>query len=320
MTECFPCRRLITSDVMLAPREDYIIRTPYYDAFESKIKAGKDRLRTEMATSLGTKDGTCAYALLCHMVDRAGFDGDLGESLPYQLVFGLDGMDRWSKGTIRKSVKNLEKLGVLETKRPEGYVFEIFKEANKSLKNKIKFRKVVASRVNLSPTQFGITDKDTEAFETFNIDDYIKEVSAGELDSMRDCHTIVDECDLRGMTQTERARAKMKMYEDLKRSFRSLPEIMPRDKKMKVIEDTTSRLSGMEHIKEAYIAGSFASGKDSGSSDVDVLLVRDTCPGPGNCYKQIYQSPLDVFCFTKEEAASLRERGAVLLSTLKKMK
>jgi len=307
--------------VMTSPQGDYLVRTNYMDNFTIKVEAGKKKLRKEIIEKTGAREGTCLYTLVGHVVNGVGFDGDGGDRMPYCFVYNLDGMERWSKSTVRNNLKKLENMGIVSIYKPPADVHNIYKKLNKILskgKDKLSFRKLVVSNLNLDSNEMGIDDDDFEAFST---DKIIRCVSAGELEEMRNEGIIAEDYDIRGLSKEERTKYKQRLYENMKREvYKNRKEIMPKEKKLELIDETVEKLGEMPHIKEVYLAGSFARDSDVTGSDIDMVLVRESCPGMEACYNSFKKSPLDIFCFTQDEIKGLREKGAVLLSTLSRLK
>lgn len=324
------CRPPI-DDLMTAPQKDYLIMLAPEEECVVKIRDGMKKLGKKLETELHARKGTCFADMLSYMSNKSNIDDEPGERIPYCFLYG--DLEKWSASTIRKNIKKMERFGIVSIEKPDEIMkkgFKILAKESKRLKAYARFRKVVVPKININSSELDIDDS---KIGKLIVKDLIRSVSTEELQEMRrmEYHTI-EEVDIRGMDESERVEATLSMYDHLKRNLFGEKRILPQEKrtgsitqtelserKAELIVEATSKLKELSHIKEAYLAGSSAR-SSSGEGDVDLVLVRESCPGLGSCLHTFKKSPMDVFCLTEEEIEKLKERKAVLTAVTKSLK
>jgi len=306
----FPIDKLLT-----VPQDDYVVLIGGGDEFMARVQKTKKLLRSHLAKEHNIRENTCSAALLDQIVDNAGID-DSYEKVPY--TFFYKGTEKWSKPTVRKNLRKMERNGLIDIQYidPQSRkLYEAFQKAVKDLGVDYRFRKVVILKMSVKSSELDFDEKDLGV--TF-IKDCIVSVSADKLKQMEDLgYRISKSVDIRGMSESERGNAALGLYQSMKKDRR---ETATKEKRVELITQAATKLRSIPNIKEAYITGSVARQTDSKGSDVDLLLVRESCPGTNECLSSFEENSMDVFCFTGDEMKGLKERKALVTSSLGRLK
>jgi len=76
------------------------------------------------------------------------------------------------------------------------------------------------------------------------------------------------------------------------------------EQKIREIKKITERVKQLPQILNLYLAGSVAQNLDNETSDIDILIVRESCPGYEKCsriLKKVCDATLDIFCCSADE-------------------
>jgi len=315
-----------TSRMLRAPNADYIIITGFKGGTEVITELHR-RKYTELLERYKIREGTCAAALLGEIVSFVPFEGD-EELLPYSSLLSDEKFEKWSKGTIRRNIRRLGDLGVVQLKSWDNIEedrrkflskFEqVLKETGISLR-KI-YSKVVVPMERLSKAEFEKLDKlsDDMVFIPRLLGNMY---SATEEDAaLIDDDKIIRKEDIRSLSLEEKAAKLMKLYREFvkprKRTENDGYNKSGHDyeERRRVARAYAEGLKNMPHIKDVYVAGSLAIGDDGEGSDIDLLLCRYNCPGKERCLDILSQENVlaDFFCYTPEEIEELRTAGALI--------
>jgi predicted nucleotidyltransferase len=306
----FPIDKLLT-----VPQDDYVVLIGGGDEFMARVQKTKKVIRKQLARKYNIKDGTCSAALLDQIVDNAGID-DSYEKVPYTSFYEMT--EKWSKSTVRKNLGKMERNGLVDIQRidPQSRkLYEAFQKAVKDLGVNYRFRKVVIPKIRVESSELDFDEKDLGF--TF-IKDCVVSVSADKLKQMEDIgYRIAKAVDIRGMNESERGKAALGLYQGMKKDRRASET---KEKRIELITQAATKLKSMSNIKEAYITGSVANQTDGKSSDVDLLLIRESCSGMSECLSRFEENSMDVFCFTEGEMKGLKEKKALITTTLSRLK
>ena len=322
-----------TSRMLRAPNADYIIISGL--AGRDAVMELHRRKYTELLERYKIREGTCASALLGKIVSFVPFEGDDDELLPYSSLLSDEKFEKWPKSTIRRNIRRLRDLGVVqlrswddieEDRRKFLSKFEeVLKETGISLR-KI-YSKVVVPMERLSKAEFEKLDKLSDGLYKPS-DDMVfiprllgNMYSATEEDAaLIGDDKIIRKEDIRSLSLEEKAAKLMKLYREFvkprKRTENDGYNKSGHDyeERRRVAREYAEGLKSMPHIKDVYVAGSLAIGDDEEGSDIDLLLCRYNCPGKERCLETLSQENVlvDFFCYTPEEIEELRKAGALI--------
>jgi len=88
------------------------------------------------------------------------------------------------------------------------------------------------------------------------------------------------------------------------------------EERIKLVKEFSEKLKESNYIASAYIVGSVAENRDNDFSDIDVLVIRKTCPGRSKCSAiglELYY-PLDIWCYSIEEFIALTKKNPETLA------
>jgi predicted nucleotidyltransferase len=297
---------LVVEECLTIPTKDFLVSTKKNE-FSIELKKAERRLLKHYQKEYNIKSGTCLAKLLGYLVENSGLDGDF-ERIPYSYFYDIKGVERWSESTIRKNLKRMERLGIIEIQdadKREIRLFDILRKAVKQLTGKT-YRKIITPKRTIDSSELNY-DKDRFGEEL--VDDIIRDCTDEEIRKMRkEGRKIIERIDLRGMNEIERANAALELYHKTISKYHSLTH----EERSRLIEQISSKLREYSHVKEFYLAGSMANNQDREGSDVDILVVRRYCPGRDKCLKSIKPETVDLLCYTESELRQLKERKALM--------
>jgi predicted nucleotidyltransferase len=306
----FPIDKLLT-----VPQDDYVVLIGGGDEFMARVQKAKNVLRNQLAREHNIRENTCSAALLDQIVDNAGID-DSYEKVPYASFY--EGMEKWSKSTIRKNLGKMKRDGLVDIQciDPQSRkLYEAFQKAVKDSGVNYRFRKIVIPKMRIESSELDFDEKDLGF--TF-IKDCVVSVSADKLKQMEEIgYRIAKAVNIRDMNESERGKAALGLYQSMKKDRRASAT---KEKRIELITQSAAKLKSMPNIKEAYITGSVANKTDSQGSDVDLLLIRESCPGMSECLSKFEENSMDVFCFTEDEMKGLKDRRAIITARIERLK
>lgn len=301
---------------------DYIIVTGFKSSIDSILEMQK-RKYAELLERYKIREGTCAAALLKEIAFLTPFEDCEDEYIPYLSLLHDKGFERWSKSTLRRSIRRLMDLDAARLRHwddiEEGRREFLLKLRKTILENtKVDLRKlydkVLVPTEKLSVAEFEELDKLFD--EMIFIPGLNSIYCASEEDvKLLGDDRIISKEDVRELTLEARAAKCMEIYRGLVRSMRRNENSKnTHEERVRAANEYGRELQTKPHIKDIYIAGSLSRGEDEEGSDVDFLLCRDYCPGEESCFGKLQRTnvPVDIFCYTPEEIEELKHGGALI--------
>jgi hypothetical protein len=293
---------LPVEDWLTVPTKDFLVFLNEKRQGLVNFKKAKDRLLQRYLKDYNIRNGTCIAKLLTYLVDYVRVNEE-SEKIPYSVFYETNETKGWSESTIRKNLKRLERLGIVKIqddgrKNPRRY--QIYKEATGR-----DYRKVVVLRDCIDSSE--IKSKEL----SFSV--LIRDCTPEEIITLeREGWTFLEMIDLRGKSEKQRADIVFNIY------HRKIgPYSLTREKRSEIVEQVVNELKQNPHIREVFLTGSMASEQYLRCSDIDFLLIRESCPGKDRCYRSKTPECVDLLCYTPNEFRRLKEKKALLTYYLK---
>lgn len=299
---------------------DYFVRIGMKDLGKI-LSPEQEKIVCGIKCAYGIRDGSCAAAILDYMKGTVPFSG-IREYHFYRFLYTET--DRWSKSTVRRNLRRLEDLGLLKRMyfRDLGEDYsEALITVIKSAKEKPRDLKRIAH--NLDRERVFTTEiylPESILTQTPRPDDPVvittmKAVKEGEDLGLSKWEHIINKIDLRSLSDREKRRV---LADLLKQPFLGIKlgtdYCCTHEQRVEIRDQVAGEARKLSNIAEVYSVGSLPNGDDKESSDVDVLVMRESCPGYENCGARLKKADeVDIFCFSKEEMRKARERRLAIL-------
>jgi len=315
-----PCRQTIDG-LLTVPKKDFLVLNRSGGIFSDKMRKAQENLRKKLEKKYEIKEGSCLSVLLTNLSYHSGMDDDY-ETFHYPFLKASKRLENISESSIRRGIKKLEKLGLVKLRPVNEKEKNIYREiAKKAKKDKVKLpvpRIMIESLINIKSSDI---DMKQEEIGRFDINCVIRDMTEKELFEYQKAGFKIEEIvDIRGLSKKERSEKRHELYHKYKdRSQKTKLGKHFIQKRKKLIKTTKEKLANLSHIKEKYLFGSFGAGNQKPNSDIDILLVRESCPGSKECYYRFKKGPMDVFCFTEDQMDELKTKETVLISQLRSL-
>ncbi len=301
---------------------DYLVLVGRRD-FGEDIPKQRNHIVTEIKQKYGIKDDTCTAAILDYLKDSIVFQPGTNPKL-YPFIYNA--AKKWSKSTVRKSLRRLEDFGVLKrmyfTDAVDVKDFIWLREMTKKTLGSDPFRqKATVMQAHLSEKGFR-PPKLGDLLMDFDV----KTIREGEEVKLDEEEGVLDKICIRGMSDSEKAKAASEL---LHKPYRSLDlnkyNIRPRptynqQQRIQALQHSVNEGRNLPNILRLYSGGSLAAGNYQRDSDVDVLIVRKFCPGYEKCGARLSKPGMvDLFCFTQEELQQAHYKKLAILIDAKEI-
>jgi hypothetical protein len=306
LRQCHSSEDLISLDC------DYIARLGVKD-IEKDIPTEQERIVSRIKQKYGIKDGTCASAILEFIKDDISFPGDCGYHF-HSLLYKATG--KWSRSTVDKNLKRLEEIGVLQRKyfRDLGekyktlfmYLFVPTEGKMDDLLRKRIFEINLHLPHSLSKPP---GPKDSVKFTR------IETIKEGDDLNLLKGEGIIDKVDLGKLSDKEKRTV---VSDFIHGEFLETKTIAgyhyTHEQRNEIVGQVLEEAKKLPNINELYLVGSIPNNEERDDSDIDILTVRENCPGNRRCGARLKKAKgVDLFCFSKEEMEMARKRKLAIL-------
>lgn len=148
-------------------------------------------------------------------------------------------------------------------------------------------------------------------------------LNENEKPDLRGNKIVLGKIDMRDKSREERAMAGRYVLTNKvsKKSFNGGFKRHKHSHKERINEakEISTRCAQLPHISRVYLVGSTALGADRDESDIDIAVVRESCPGYKKCGKILKRSgiPVDLLCCTEGGYRDAEQKQFLILSGAK---
>lgn len=304
-----PCH---SSEDLVSLDYDYVVRTGVKD-LEKDIPIEQDRIVSRIKQKYGIRDGTCASSILEFMKESIFFQGNCQYHF-YSLLYKVT--EKWSRSTVGKNLKRLEELGVLQRKH-----FRDLDERYKTLfisllcpvegkMNALLRKRIFVINLHL-PYSFSKPPGPNDPVKFTRVET----INEGEDSKLAEGERIVDRIYLRNLTENEkRAIVSNLIHGQFLGTKTKKDYCYTHEQRIEIIGQVLEEARKLPSITELYLVGSIPNNEERDDSDIDILTVRENCPGNKRCGARLKKAKgVDLFCFSEEEMEMARKRRLAIL-------
>jgi len=298
---------------------DYVVRIGVRD-FKNNVEDEQERVVMRVKREYGIKGGSCAGAILDYLKAGISQQGKSGYS---SCNFLYDKLKKWSRSTVRKNMKMLEGIGVLQRKyfseissKYPTLFLELIGTMDENERDAFFRQRIFEVKLHFARSYVEQPPRPEDSVVTTGI----RTVKEGEVVSLKKGEGIVDRVDLRNLSEREKRREAVRI---LKKRFSVEPVVEFRhiiEHKDEIIGQMAKEAKYLPNIAELNLVGSVANNDVKEHSDMDVLAVREYCPGYQRCGSRFaIEFGVGLFCFTGEEMQEARKKKMVILAGAQKL-
>lgn len=297
--------------LLSVPEEDYLVVVGYKYPYEI-VENWRDQIHQEMKETHGITDNSCLAFLLRYFINWTGPSPE-EETTPYQFILLHGKKKGWSSSTIRRNLKKLQTLGVIERHsfneekyREETKIWRAFMR-HEGMRWRHFFTTGLAIPEEIFENAAALYDEieivDTVSFIRGMSEEEIKEINTRK-------YTIVAEIDLRGLDLLERN----KILKHARKTYSMFSRpVQPRthEERVRIEREAIEWIQLFPSVSRIYKIGSMADNTDTAKSDVDLLVVSDVLPEEDENLRELAKNLdelVDTYFFTPEQYQELIEK------------
>ena len=290
--------------VLLGSDRLLIVETKLYSI--EKIGEAQKKVVDELKKKHEIRKGSCEEAVLEYVGQSIAPDG-IEEHVPFKVIYLK--ARRWPKSAVRRNIRKLESLGIVKRAWYSEFANEDLRRTAKTGEEILKKCGIFLYKGrHVIPQVYVFGDLLGETVST-------KYAYLNENEDFKLCpvDVVVGEYVLKGKSDEEKRRIGLEV---LRRTTQE-PEAQTytHEQRMTTVEKIREDASRLPHISRIYLGGSMANNKDNGTSDVDILVARERCPGYEKCGALLSDKParVDIWCYTEDEYKEFERTNALLL-------